>query len=202
MRVHSDLMQVLVFIIIFIVIHIIIIHHTNRSLNVTLKHKIVLDDGPIIHLKSASKLKVKEAKEKEYEEYNWAVDPVLLREKVLSYPHHLKYAPVEDWPSSMDADERYLSLVGGVHLFHFRWDYFTIECQKKNISDINEVKHCALDSGIFIMYCIFIMCIEKIQWGANTFHVQNVSQASHCSWEVDFCRIAMSTILTSKTSFL
>ena len=106
MRVVSDLMQVLVFIIIFIVIHIIIIHHTNRSLSVTLKHKIVLDDGPIIHLKSASKSKVKEAKEKEYEENNWVEDPVLLREKVLSYPHHLKYSPVEDWPSSMDADER------------------------------------------------------------------------------------------------
>ena len=45
-----------------------------------------------------------------------------------------------------------------LHLGHFiypilcRWEYFTIECQKKNISDINEVKHCALDSGIFIIY--------------------------------------------------
>lgn len=96
---------------------------------------------------------MKEAKEKEYEEYNWAVDPVLLREKVLSYPHHLKYSPVEDWPSSMDADERCSSLsFGTFYLSHFRWDYFTIECQKKNISDINEVKHCALDSGIFIIY--------------------------------------------------
>ena len=25
-----------------------------------------------------------------------------------------------------------------------------MECQKKNISDVNEVKHCALDSGIRI----------------------------------------------------
>ena len=106
MRVHSDLMQVLVFIIIFIVIHIIIIHYTNRTLNVTLKHKIVLDDGPIIHLKSASRSKLKEAAEKEYEEYNWAAEPVLLREKIFSYPHHLKYSPLEDWPSTMDADER------------------------------------------------------------------------------------------------
>ena len=106
MRFHSDLMQVLVFIIIFIVIHIIIIHHTNRSLNVTLKHKIVLDDGPVIQLKSASKAKLKEAAEKEYEEQNWSTDTVLLKEKILSYPHHLKYSPVEDWPSSMDADER------------------------------------------------------------------------------------------------
>ena len=106
MRFHSDLMQVLVFIIIFIVIHIIIIHHTNRSLNVTLKHKIVLEDGPVIHLKSASRSKLKEAAEKEYEEYNWEAEPVLLREKILSYPHHLKYSPVEDWPSTMDADER------------------------------------------------------------------------------------------------
>ena len=67
MRVHSDLLQVLLFLIIFIVIHIIIVHHTNRNLQVTLKQKIVLDDGPVIKLKSASRSKLKQAAEKEYE---------------------------------------------------------------------------------------------------------------------------------------
>ena len=96
---------------------------------------------------------MKQAKEKEYEEYNWAEDPVLLREKVLSYPHHLKYSPVEDWPSSMDADERCPPVEFVNYNFIcilIRWDYFIMECQKKNISDVNEVKHCALDSGICI----------------------------------------------------
>ena len=60
MRVHSDLLQVLLFLIIFIVIHIIIVHHTNRNLQVNLKQKIVLDDGPVIKLKSASRSKLDE----------------------------------------------------------------------------------------------------------------------------------------------
>lgn len=42
-----------------------------------------------------------------------------------------------------------------------RWDYFIMECQKKNISDVNEVKHCALDSGIYLYKSLLVTIIKR-----------------------------------------
>ena len=58
MAAYNDLLQVLLFIIVFIVIHIIIVHVSSRNLSLTLKQRIVVDDGPVIHLKSASRQKI------------------------------------------------------------------------------------------------------------------------------------------------
>ena len=51
----TDLLHVFLFIIVFIVIHIIVLHLTNKSLSVNIKQRIVMDDAPVIKIRSLSR---------------------------------------------------------------------------------------------------------------------------------------------------
>ena len=72
MALVSDILHILIFIIFFIVIHIIIVHLSNKNFNVTLKQKIVVDDGSaIIKLHSATREELKVAEEAEEQFLIW-----------------------------------------------------------------------------------------------------------------------------------
>ena len=80
----TDLLHVFLFIIVFIVIHIIVLHLTNKSLSVNIKQRIVMDDAPVIKIRSLSRHRQMELVKQELEEWEET-------NQTLSNAFHLKY---------------------------------------------------------------------------------------------------------------
>ena len=137
----TDLLHVFLFIIAFIVIHIIVLHLADKRLSVNIRQRIVVDEGPVIKIKSLSRHRQRELvkqKMSEWEETN----------KTVSSAFHLKYKvkimhistgetdcvcqPILDWPESLTDPER--------------WEYFRAHCSRDNLTAA-EVTDCAYDSG-------------------------------------------------------
>ena len=57
MVLRTDLLHVFLFIVVFIVIHIIVLHITDKRLSVNIRQRIVVDDGPVIKIRSLSRLR-------------------------------------------------------------------------------------------------------------------------------------------------
>ena len=97
MALVSEIHHILVFIIIFIVIHIIVLHQTNKNLNITLKQRITVGEGGVVprvvQLHSATKEELVQQAEDYYDD-QWnssqANDVTLI--------FQLKYHPVVDIP--------------------------------------------------------------------------------------------------------
>ena len=93
MTLVSEIHHVFVFIIIFIVIHIIILHQTNKNLNITLKQKITVREGQVVQLHSATKEELVQQAEDYYDD-QWNTSQA--NDVTLTF--NLKYHPVKDLP--------------------------------------------------------------------------------------------------------
>ena len=86
MALVTELFHVFLFIIVFIVIHIVVVHLTDRRLSVNIRQRILVEDGPVIQIRSISRQKARQLelerrKLSEWEEVNGTV----------SSSFHLKY---------------------------------------------------------------------------------------------------------------
>ena len=85
MALVTELFHVFLFIIVFIVIHILVVHLTDRRLSVNIRQRILVEDGPVIQIRSISRQKHRqlelERRKWEWEEINGTV----------STSFHLKY---------------------------------------------------------------------------------------------------------------
>ena len=86
MALVAELFHVFLFIIVFIVIHIVVVHLTDRRLSVNIRQRILLEDDPVIQIRSISRqkhrqLELERRKLSEWEEINGTV----------STSFHLKY---------------------------------------------------------------------------------------------------------------
>ena len=143
----SDMLQVFLFIIIFVIIHIIIVNRSSRNLKVTLKQRILIDDGlPVIKLRSATRDDIEKSVEHERRETEWETLDTDLIQSLLT-PLHLKFSPVDDWPSSLDNDER--------------WLYFMQHCAIRNNISQDEITTCAMDSGTDAVISHFLQAIAN-----------------------------------------
>ena len=52
----TDLLHVFLFIVLFIVIHIMVLHLTDKRLSVNIRQRILLDEGPLIKIRSLSRV--------------------------------------------------------------------------------------------------------------------------------------------------
>ena len=86
MALVAELFHVFLFIIVFIVIHILVVHLTDRRLSVNIRQRIMVEDGPVIQIRSISRqkhrqLELERRKWEEWEKINGTV----------STSFHLKY---------------------------------------------------------------------------------------------------------------
>ena len=126
----QDLLHLFIFVVILIIFHIFLLQLSSKELNVDIKQKIFLqEEGPVIHLKSATKQKLKLLQKRRQENQFWD-----LPYTAVSTPYHLKYHPVRSWPAGLDDAER--------------WKYFQTECSSRNVSE-EETVNCAYDSEMF-----------------------------------------------------
>ena len=78
MALVTELFHVFLFIIVFIVIHILVVHLTDRRLSVNIRQRILVEDGPVIQIRSISRqkhrqLELERRKFSEWEEINGTV---------------------------------------------------------------------------------------------------------------------------------
>ena len=85
MALVTELFHVFLFIIVFIVIHILVVHLTDRRLSVNIRQRILVEDGPVIQIRSISRQKHRQL---ELERRKWEWKEI---NGTVSTSFHLKY---------------------------------------------------------------------------------------------------------------